>query len=716
LYWEERAKEYYERKDIDSLITSYKNALNLLKDGDKYTLIKAKIEYFEGLKNMMNRQYELAVNNFENAKELFLKLGKVECALVSANSKILAMDKIEDLEKLIEEIEKLKLFFEKYGIAKKCENYYQLEMSYCKYKSIYYRKKKNYTLAKIWTENQYEIAEEAFEKFKKEDYKRAMDFSIHMYWNILAKEYETLKFFDSASYCYKKSGDIVKQYDEKIAYDEYMNAYKCLALAYRKNKEKFTEYIDKSIEYAKKMMDKKTFYYLLGLKFENLMRFCNSLEETLDYLKKAMDYFNKGNLMEYAKTAEMVYYYLEAKLHWTNNEYEIALQMVEKSLELSKYAKFPNYIPSPIFIVADMYLYKFYVLIKDWKLKEAINELEMFLNYYGEFGSHTRKYKFFTYLYEGLKIMLNNKYSLEDAFKLDELRREANNYNFKNLCQILYLITSYITLKSRNLGDDEISKNILGDIIGKIIGKTDGSKKLYAEDNIEDFSSESDSWISDNFLMKLPPLFVRKLETWEFYLTRYDGEIKKTINREFYVILEEYLRMFVEFNAKTLWNNNWRKNLNAIYKGNFSNITYGPLVNCIEYLKNNNAPLCKDIPNSIFKLLEKHRNIRNPASHKIKCEEIYEVDVKREVLEIMEKLSHAFPICIKVISDKRSPYYECEVCWGSLPKRIDIKSDKKLKVGRYYYLWINNKKELSKRVVSNPKYLYEIEYLPDKLE
>ncbi|WP_423793458.1 tetratricopeptide repeat protein (plasmid) [Methanocaldococcus indicus] len=716
-YWEEKAKEYYKKGDIDSLITSYKNALNLLKEGDKFTLINAKIQYFEGIRNMMHKQYELAVNNFETAKELFLKLGKVECALISAKSKFLAMDKIKNLEEIIGEIEKLKLYFKKYGDkVNKYEAYWQIEMSYCKYKSIYYRKKKNYTLAKIWTENQYEIAEKAFKKFKKEDYKRVMDFSIHMYWNILAKEYETLKLFDNAHYCYKKSGDVVKQYDEKIAYDEYMNAYKCLALLYRKNKEKFIEYIDISIDYAKKIKDKRTIYYLLGLKFENLMRFCNSLEETLNYLKKAINYFNIGGLKEFAKTSEMIYYYLKAKLHWSNKEYDIALQMAEKSIELSEYAQFPNYIPSPNLIVADMHLYKFYISMKNYKLKEAINELEMFLNYSKEFGSHTRKYKFFNYLYEGLKIILNDKYTLEDAFKLDELRKEANNYNFKNLCQILYLITSYITLKSRNLADDKISKKLLDDIIGKIIGDADKSKKLYMDDNIEDFNTQINSWVSDNFLMRLPSLFVNELESWDFYLTRYDYKIKKAINREFYVILEEYMKMFVEFNAKTLWGDNWKKHLSTIYKGNFSRITYGPLVDCIEYLKNNNAPLCKDIPNDVLKLLKNHKNIRNPASHKIKCDDIYKVDVRKEVLEIMEKLSYAFPICIKVISDKRSPYYECEICWESLPKRIDIKSDKKLKVGDYYYLWIDNRKELSKRVISNPKYLYKIEYLPGKLE
>ena len=160
----------------------------------------------------------------------------------------------------------------------------------------------------------------------------------------------------------------------------------------------------------------------------------------------------------------------------------------------------------------------------------------------------------------------------------------------------------------------------------------------------------------------------------------------------------------------------WEDKLRVIHKGKFSNITYQPLLNCILYLKNNNAPFCKNIPDDVFGPLKQHKNIRNPASHKIKCDEIFEVDVKKDILEIMKKLSCAFPICVKVVSDKRKPYYECEICWERLPKKIDIKTDKNLKVGKYYYLWIDNKKELSKRIINNPKYLFEIEYLPDKLE
>lgn len=58
------------------------------------------------------------------------------------------------------------------------------------------------------------------------------------------------------------------------------------------------------------------------------------------------------------------------------------------------------------------------------------------------------------------------------------------------------------------------------------------------------------------------------------------------IIKEYYTILEEYLKIVVEFNAKVLWGNNWKNNLKSSkYKnGNISKMSLQDLINSLRIL------------------------------------------------------------------------------------------------------------------------------------
>lgn len=361
------------------MIDTYEKIVGLLpnKKSDKYKIVRAKYMYFMGINHIINNQYNVAISNFETATNIFSELKLIDCMLISINSQIFAM-KYLDENKIPEYIDKLKLQYRLDSISniEKYEQYHYIEINYYKYKSKICRKRRDYSSAKLWAEKEIEWAEKAYNKFKNDNFKQSMLHATMMYWNILAKYNEFLKLYEDAYNCYIESGNTAKDMGNlNTSYDEYSKAYRCLALANFKDKNKFIEYVDKAIEYALKSKNDEVINYVYGFKYENLAAniHCDSLDEAISNLKKAYEYYKKSD--EYNTAVVRVkYHFLNAKLNGTKQKYEEALSEINKAQQIYNECSVKKR-----FLLArissDKLLYEFYVLLKKGEISSSIGKL-----------------------------------------------------------------------------------------------------------------------------------------------------------------------------------------------------------------------------------------------------------------------------------------------------------------------------------------------------
>jgi hypothetical protein len=191
-----------------------------------------------------------------------------------------------------------------------------------------------------------------------------------------------------------------------------------------------------------------------------------------------------------------------------------------------------------------------------------------------------------------------------------------------------------------------------------------------------------------DWLLTLPPVFAEKFDSCLYFFSNVLDEYKHTAIREFYVLLEKFLEVIVEFNAKILWRENWKIRLEKEIANNkkpFEIFTFGDFIQSLSSLKNNEVEFCKNIPDEIFKLLNNHVEIRNKLTHEF-VKELQGFDIVEDTLKIMYGLIYAFPTCIKVTDSKKTPWYDAEILWNQLPRRISLFSNVRLEAEGYYYL------------------------------
>ncbi len=725
---EKKIKEYYDKGDLNSIINTYESIIKLVPNNDEmYKLYKAKYNYFVGIYSLINKQYIDALRNIETATKIFSELNLIDCMLISIKSQIIVMRHLDE-SKIPDYIEKIRLQYKLDSIQniKKYEPYYSIGIEYYKYKSKLYRKSREFYLASVYSEEERKLAEEAYNKFKKDYFKQAMLSATKLYWNNLAKYNESLKLYVNAYECYIKAGDIAKEMGyTKEAYEEYTKAYKCLALAHFRDKNKFIEYVDKAIEYAKMSKDSDVINYIYGFKYETLAAniHSDSLEESIDNLKKAYEYYKKSSDDYSSAVVKVKYHYLNAKLKWAKQKYEEALNEINKALQLYKESSIKKQLLLKR-ILSDKPLYEFYVMVKNGDIYNSVNKLQEYLNTFTEKGKESKKYKFFNILYKGIKLLMEDNYSYETISKIDELKKEAKENNLYNLYRILNTISSNIILRLDGIKDSIIEKQQMYVIISRIIKDEVSSTSLsspdliYSRDDVDVYDDIGESCEYYDYLNNLPPMFIGKLKKYEAEIK----ELKKHKNmsnlvsliiKEYYTILEEYLKIVVEFNAKVLWGNNWKNNLKSSkYKnGNISKMSLQDLINSLRILMKKNSPYIKNLQTdfkTLLDVLEEQKDIRNDVSHRSVAEKILNEHIKEKIIYIFYSLSNAFPDCIKVM-DKVNGGYKCILCKGEYAKSIIVRTSKQLVIGNYYYTKIDNN-DLKNGILDNPKYLYKMEY------
>ncbi|CAB3288868.1 protein of unknown function [Methanocaldococcus lauensis] len=310
-------------------------------------------------------------------------------------------------------IKEIETFLDKYKSFSDARKYLETMLNYYKLLAIKYRIfEGNLDKAIEFTEKCYNLAEELYKKFGYKDLKNAALFNKHIYYNLMARKYENERDFTNAAEYYKKSGDVIKEIDENIAYDEYTNYYKWLAIKNKYEKEKFEEYIDKAVEFAKKRNDEKQEYYYLGLKYDHLVKFADSLKKKIEYLKKAKEYYYKSGNRQDALFMEYLQYYYQSKYELKNRNYEKALDMLKhakKALNKINELKVSNILISKIkqSITIDELLYNFYLYISKGNFDKSLEMLNEYLKLSSDW-ENTRKYKFYEYLKDCI-IVLSQK-------------------------------------------------------------------------------------------------------------------------------------------------------------------------------------------------------------------------------------------------------------------------------------------------------------------
>jgi hypothetical protein len=261
-----------------------------------------------------------------------------------------------------------------------------------------------------------------------------------------------------------------------------------------------------------------------------------------------------------------------------------------------------------------------------------------------------------------------------------------------------------------NIRDTSVEKQQMSAIVSRILRDKvfTAPDLVFSKDDIDRYDDEEYC----EYMNKLPVMIISLLKKWDNKIkkySKYDSDISNIIVKEYYPILEEYLTIIVEFNAKVLWGDNWKKNLGPLKSknGNISKMGLQNLIDSLHVLKKKNSPYVKDIPAGLKTLLEKQRGIRNSVFHRPVSIKLLNANKKQEIMHIIETLSSAFPDCI-LVEGRTDNGYRCILCTGINAKSIIVKTNKSLTVGKYHYTKIED--NLKGGILNNPKYLYEMEY------
>ena len=482
-----------------------------------------------------------------------------------------------------------------------------------------------------------------------------------------------------AAECYKKSAEVIQEIDKKIAIDEYINHYKCLAIANKYDKDIFEEKINKAIELAEENKDEKQKYYLLGLKYDHLGSFAQNIEEKIELLKQAKENYYRASEKNLGKAMEFLLFYYLSKKEFEDGNYERSVDFLNKSISCAKYAKFPNIVSSPDVLEYEKHLHEAYLHLSKGRFSNAFSSLDNWLNLRKEL-ENTRRYRFYESLKHCCLMLSKDSFYEDDLFTTEKIlqfvRENKLGIELYRICSLVY---SLISLWIHNIRDKKILERIKLEIIGRIT-TTEVAKDLERRLEIQRAVEERD------WLLRLPPVFVEKFDHCLYILENVLDEFRHTAYREFYILLENFLKIIVEFNAKVLWSDDWRVELETNVTNNqkpFEKFTFGDLVQSLKVLKRHDAEFLKDIPEDIFDLLDKHVEIRNDLSHEF-ISKLSELDIVEDTSKVMFSLLQAFPTCINVISTKKKPWYNVEIIWSQLPRRVTLYSDEKLEKGYYY--------------------------------
>lgn len=628
------------------------------------------------------KNYLKSANYLKEAENLFIELNIKDpafyCALDRINSLYHSLNN-SDKKGLQEFTELLELFFARYKNFDDHERYLESKIKYCITKSNLYRNEKKLELAENWAFDGYELSNKLY-KDHGERYKSLNLHNDRRYWSIKGRRLKTEKKFENAAESFKKAGDIALEIDAKYSYDDYKDYHYCVALLNKKNKEIFIQNIDKAIEYAELIGYAIDIDYFNGFKYENLVKFA-PVEEKLELLEKAKTHYYQSNNESFARGVEYFIFYNMSKKYLKEGEYEKSLSYFDKTIEYSKYVGFPNLVPSKDILINERNLHEFYLHISNGSFLDASEMIKKWLN--NEDIKNTRKYIFYKISGFCCEIISRKKVNEEDLFALGNyLNFIYENRLGLNLYHICSLVYSYASLFTHEIKNNEVFKNIGLEIISRFT--TEDAAKYVKESLKVKSAVEEREW-----LLQLPPLFAEKFDKSVFHLENSVEEFKNGAFMDFYKLIENFIKVIVEFNAQILWGDDFERKIEEkIAETNpnskpFGVFALGDLVNSLKILKDENSKYCITIPDSTLDLINKHVPTRNQLSHELETE-LTGINILKDATEIIYNLLPSFPTLIEIKNTERKPSYSAEILWNQYPKRVTVNHEQNLETGKYY--------------------------------
>ena len=635
--------------------------------------------------HLNKREFKNAIKVYYDAEIIFLELDLMKPAFYCASKRLysyIVEDKTNQTILTKEEyFTDAERYFNIYKIFSENEWFLSNRIDYYKRKSKISRIEGELEKAEEFSIKCYELAEKGYKKYRKEYFKIAKTINKQMYFNIKAKRFANEREFENAALCYKESGDLLKEFDEKRAYGDYVNYHKFLAITNKYDKNKLERNLRKAIEFANKIGDEKQINYLLGLKYDHLHRFAKNIDERIELMTKAKEHYYKAEDKSSGILFELFMLYNMSQKELINGNYEKAIKLLNKVEILIPKVKFPNIFYSPKIFEAERFLYFFYNFFSNRNFPDAANSLSQYLKL-NEENRDTSKFKYYELVKEGCDFLSKNRFSYSDVRLADKMLQNSKITGINPLTyQFCSLVYSYVIMSFNGIQGKDVLEKIQIKIMNKIT-TDEVSKDLERKIEVQKAIEELD------WFVRLPTIFIESFDQSLYLLYNVLEDFKYTSFKEFYKILEKYIEMIVEFNSKVIWNDKWQFNLEKTIsdeKKSFKYFSFGEMVKSLRLLKEEQICHCKNLKEETLRLLEKHVEIRNIIIHDL-IMEIPEFNIVEDISRIMYELLCTFPLCIEIINIQKKPWYDIKILWSQIPKKVSLFTELELKKGKYYYL------------------------------
>jgi hypothetical protein len=293
----------------------------------------------------------------------------------------------------------------------------------------------------------------------------------------------------------------------------------------------------------------------------------------------------------------------------------------------------------------------------------------------------TNKFNFYSYLSLCCRKLGKNEHVYADLHELGELIPIIKDQKLGiTLYTIASLTFSYLAIKIYDITiHDDTLRNIKLEIISRI---TTDEAANYVKKSLEVQNAlEHRDW-----LYWLPPLFARKFDDCIFLLNDITEGYHHVVYKEFYKLIENFLKVIVEFNAQILWNDNYEMELKSKLdtSKDFNSFTFGEFSQSLEILLKYEIEFLSQLSPSLLDVLKFHVENRNKITHEYEIEN--SIDILKDTTELFLGLLKSFPTVIKITDIKRKPWYDVEILWNLFPRKVSLYSDKELYEGQIYYL------------------------------
>lgn len=476
-----------------------------------------------------------------------------------------------------------------------------------------------------------------------------------------------------------------------MAIDEMINHYKCLAIAHKYNKAKVELFLNKAIQLAKREGNEKQISYFEALKFDHLSKFEKNLEDRLSLLEKAIALYFKAKETKSANSLKFTFLYLKSKLHINKREYTEALTCLNKAKKYARFVSFPNIIASSKILDCEELFYKGQIAFSNGDFQIASKLFDKWLECRKDIST-TRKYQVYKFLKLCCEIFSKKRVKYTDLYRIEEALIKIRNSKISlRLYYVTSLVYAYISLKLNNIINSKLIKDIKTKIIEKM---TSESIIEITSESIEDLQSrmEIQQIIEEkDWLLRLPPIFLEKIDHCLYILRNSLPELKYIAYREFLLLIENLLKVIIEFHGQKVFSNEWEHKIPKLIGQNtkeFSKFTFGDLVESLYKLYEKSESEIEIEKETLTKIRDLVK-IRNNLSHNIVAHRENfpsSTQFENDVFEVIQLLITIFPTCIYIHSNERAPIYDAQIIWNLIPKRISFikESSHQLNTGFYY--------------------------------